>query len=160
MTSLCNIIADIKWRYGYNCLVCNMTLWLSNSFCELYLERIQDRRERYIIKYNRWMSDRWRWIMIDHITTYKGMCSRLIFSPFMNAMASQITSLTIVYPTVYSGAGQRTHQSSASLAFVRGTQSVNNAENVSIWWRHHATRLFIKVIKLRFISTFVLLNGM
>ena len=38
----------------------------------------------------------------------------------MGAMASQITSLTIVYSTVYSGADQREHQSSASLAFVRG----------------------------------------
>ena len=36
------------------------------------------------------------------------------------AMASQITSLTIVYSTVYSGAYQRKHQSSESLAFVRG----------------------------------------
>ena len=35
-------------------------------------------------------------------------------------MASQITSLTIVYPTVYSAADQRKHQNSASLAFVRG----------------------------------------
>ena len=38
----------------------------------------------------------------------------------MGAMASQITSLTIVYSTVYSDADQRKHQSSASLAFVRG----------------------------------------
>ena len=38
----------------------------------------------------------------------------------MGAMASQITSLTIVYSTVYSGADQRRHQSSASLAFMRG----------------------------------------
>ena len=38
----------------------------------------------------------------------------------MGMMASQITSLTIVYSTVYSGADQRKHQSSASLAFVRG----------------------------------------
>ena len=37
----------------------------------------------------------------------------------MGAM-SQITSLTIVYSTVYSGADQRKHQSSASLAYVRG----------------------------------------
>ena len=35
-------------------------------------------------------------------------------------MASQTTSLTIVYSTVYSGADQRKHQSSASLALVRG----------------------------------------
>ena len=38
----------------------------------------------------------------------------------MMAIASQITSLTIVYSAVYSGAHQRKHQSSASLAFVWG----------------------------------------
>ena len=38
----------------------------------------------------------------------------------MSGMASQITSLTIVYSTIYSGADQRKHQSSASLAFVGG----------------------------------------
>ena len=37
----------------------------------------------------------------------------------MSAMASQITSLTSVYSTVYSGADQRKYQNSASLAFVR-----------------------------------------
>ena len=65
----------------------------------------------------------------------------------MGAITSQITSLTIVYPTFYSGADQRNHQSSASLAFVRNSpgtgefpaQMVNNAENVPIWWRHHGT---------------------
>ena len=38
----------------------------------------------------------------------------------MSAMTSQITSLTIVCSVVYSGADQRKHQSSASLAFVSG----------------------------------------
>ena len=38
----------------------------------------------------------------------------------MSAIASQITSLTIVYSIVYSDADQRKHQSSASLAFVWG----------------------------------------
>ena len=37
----------------------------------------------------------------------------------MNGMASQITSLTIVYSTVYPGADQRKHQSPVSLTFVR-----------------------------------------
>ena len=60
-------------------------------------------------------------------------------------MASQITSLTIVYSTVYSGADKRKHLSSASLAFVRVTgefpaQMASNAENVSNWWRHHASQ--------------------
>ena len=52
---------------------------------------------------------------------YRG---RGVLSPYndviMSTMASQITSLTIVYSTVYSGADQRKYQSSASLAFVRG----------------------------------------
>ena len=38
----------------------------------------------------------------------------------MGTIASQITSLTIVYSTVYSGADQSKHQSSASLAFMWG----------------------------------------
>ena len=38
----------------------------------------------------------------------------------MGMMASQITSLTIVYSIDYSGVDQRKHQSSVSLAFVRG----------------------------------------
>ena len=38
----------------------------------------------------------------------------------MGTIASQITSLTVVYSTVYSGADQRKHQSSTSLAFVWG----------------------------------------
>ena len=38
----------------------------------------------------------------------------------MGSIASQITSLTIVYSSVYSAQDQRKHQSSASLAFVRG----------------------------------------
>ena len=63
----------------------------------------------------------------------------------MSAIASQITSLTIVYSTVYPGADQRKHQSSASLAFEGNSlmtdefpaQRASNAETVSIWWRHH-----------------------
>ena len=46
----------------------------------------------------------------------------------MGAIASQITSPTFIYSTVYSDADQRKHQSSASLAFVRGIHrgSVNS----------------------------------
>ena len=63
----------------------------------------------------------------------------------MTTMACQITSLTVVYSTVYSDADQSKHQSSASLTFVWGIhrdrwiplQRASYAENVSIWWRHH-----------------------
>ena len=41
-------------------------------------------------------------------------------SVIMGAIASQITSLTIVLLTVYLNTDQRKHQSSASLAFVQG----------------------------------------
>ena len=59
----------------------------------------------------------------------------------MVTMASQITSLTIVYSIIYAGTDQGKHQSSASLAFVRGIhrrpvnsphKSASYAENVSI----------------------------
>ena len=66
----------------------------------------------------------------------------------MTTMASQITSLTIVYLTVYS----RRRSKEISKLRVTGlcewnslgtgefpAQGVSNAENVSIWWRHHAT---------------------
>ena len=64
----------------------------------------------------------------------------------MSAMASQITSLTGVYSTVYSG---RDHKKTSKLRVnglcagnspVTGdfpAQTVNNAENAAIWWRHH-----------------------
>ena len=47
----------------------------------------------------------------------------------MGAMVYQITCLTIVYSTVYSGTDQGKHQSSASLAFVR--------EFTGDWWIPH-----------------------
>ena len=74
-----------------------------------------------------------------------------------------ITSLSIVYPIVCSGVDQRKHQSSASLAFVRGihrwppgefpAHRASNAENVSIWWHHHGIRkkLIVTMQKLRII---------
>ena len=43
----------------------------------------------------------------------------------MGIVASQITSLTIVYTTVYSGADQSKHQSCALLAFVWGIHRVS-----------------------------------
>ena len=64
----------------------------------------------------------------------------------MGEIVSQITSLTIIYSTVYLGPDQRKHQSPESLAFVKGNSPVTGelaaprvsyAENVSIWWRHH-----------------------
>ena len=66
----------------------------------------------------------------------------------MGVMASQITSLTIVYSTVYSGAVCRSKKTSklrvtglcagnSPVASEFLAQMASNAENVSIWLRHH-----------------------
>ena len=54
----------------------------------------------------------WHWLLWCFWDNYNDV--------IMSTMASQITSLTSVYSTVYSDTDQRNHQSSASLAFVRG----------------------------------------
>ena len=64
----------------------------------------------------------------------------------LSAMTSQITSLKIVYSTVCSDADQRNikaprHWLCDGNSPVTGefpAQKATNAENVSIWWRHHA----------------------
>ena len=86
-----------------------------------------------LLYWNSGFSREWRNGALPHIVVH--------FLPHYNDLimsTSQITSLTIVYSTFYSGVDQRKHQSSASLAFVRGihpAQRAGNAENVSIGWR-------------------------
>ena len=71
------------------------------------------------------MKQPWR-IWVNHMATNHNEAGANHVRDFhysdviMGAMASQITSLTIVYSTVYSGADQRKHRSSALMAFVRG----------------------------------------
>ena len=64
----------------------------------------------------------------------------------MGAMVSQVPSLASVYSTVYSDADQRKHQKLRVTGLCEGNSSVtgefpvqraSNAENVSVWWRHH-----------------------
>ena len=64
-------------------------------------------------------------------------CSNHYSDVIMGSIASQITSLTIVYSTVYSGADQRTHQSSASMAFVWGIHRwlVNSPHKGPVAWK-------------------------
>ena len=82
----------------------------------------------------------------------------------MGAVASQITSLAVVYSTIYSGADQRKHQSSASLTILRGIYRwpVNSLHNASIWWRHHVGLLdwypLILVKSVQFIWRLTTLN--
>ena len=64
----------------------------------------------------------------------------------MDTVASQITGLTIVYSTVYSDADKRKTSKLRVTGLCEGNspvtgefhaQGASNAENVSIWWRHH-----------------------
>ena len=64
----------------------------------------------------------------------------------MGTMAAQITSLATVDSAVYPGADQRKHQKLRVTGLCMGNspetgefpaQMASNAENVSIWWRHH-----------------------
>ena len=65
----------------------------------------------------------------------------------MGAISSQITSLTIVYSTFYSDADKKKNIKAPRHLLLCGeftgtgqfpAQMASNAENVSIWWRHHA----------------------
>ena len=65
----------------------------------------------------------------------------------MDTMASQITSFTIVYSTVYSGTDKENIKAPLHWPFCEGnspvtgefpTQKASKAENGSIWLRHHA----------------------
>ena len=85
----------------------------------------------------------------------------------MGAMVSQITSLTIVYSTVYSGTDERKHQSSASLAFVRGIHrgTVNSPHKWPVtrkmfpfWWRHHESERNCFCVELITLGMIYLLN--
>ena len=70
----------------------------------------------------------------------------------MGKMAYQITSLTIVYSTVYSGTSKKTSQLRvtglcAGNSPVTGefpAQMACNADSVSIWWRHHGRIAAVK----------------
>ena len=63
----------------------------------------------------------------------------------MRTIASQITSLTIVYSTIYSGRSKKTSKLRVTGLYVGNSpvtgefpaQRASNAENVSIWRRHH-----------------------
>ena len=56
---------------------------------------------------------------IQELTLLIPISERHYDDVIMTMLASQITSLTVVYSIGYSGVNQRKHQSSASLAFVR-----------------------------------------
>ena len=119
---------------------------VSGRFCQ-YLILISDRFRNISTTLIYWKNIKELNIKIydilQHLFSHLGFhCNDVI----MGTMVFQITSLMIVYSTIYSDADQRKHQS--SLAFVQGIQRwpVNSPHkwpvtqkmlNVSIWWHHH-----------------------
>ena len=101
-----------KWRPF--CLGLNMLIWIlldALNFSPLFISLMW-------IHYN--------WILIEHYGDV-----------IMDTIASQITSLAIVFSTVYLDIDQRKHQSSASLAFVWGIHRgpVNSPHKWPVMWK-------------------------
>ena len=118
-------------------------------------------------------SDKWQW---EHQNSINGLRwgvtqrGQHYGDVIMSMMASQIASLTIVYSSVYTGIDQRKHQSSTSMAFVRGIHRwpvnspykgpvtrkmfpfddaiMSNVESVSRSWYHHGANLCCQSIRL------------
>ena len=96
----------------------NELIFLHNLPCRLMCQ-VCLFAQSYILKYNSHPDSKYPQINIDQ--TLIALDRYIHYGDvLMGAIASQITSLTIVYSTVYSDADQRKHQSSASLAFVWG----------------------------------------
>ena len=87
------------------------------------------------------------WTFVWRIRVWLGPPHTHYNDVIMGAIASQITSLTIVYSTVYSDADQRKTSKLRITGLCVGdspgtgefpAQMASNAESISIWWRHHA----------------------
>ena len=81
----------------------------SSNVNHVQVDRGQQRHKIGWADVSSWRADLARKRLVSHYSNV-----------IMGAMAYRITSPTIVYSTVYSGANKRKHESSASLAFVRG----------------------------------------
>ena len=95
--------------------LCGENPSVSSGFCALGI--YSNLAQVYIYLENH-KSTRASMIMVWHPSGHSYVCLHYD-DVIMTMLASQITSLAVVYSIVYSGVNQRKHQSSASLAFVR-----------------------------------------
>ena len=107
---LCDIITHPSPYFKGTRLCCDL-LWLGNSRFNSYPSWVISLKLGAMLWFAPVVVQQHRWIRVN-----KSHYNDVI----MTAMASQITSLDIVYSTVYWGTDQRKHQRSTSLAFVRG----------------------------------------
>ena len=128
-----------EWLYHHKCLPCNYSIINNKTdhlacFCTSFH---QCTCNRYIPPKNRIRFWRYR--------SYLRMCYSVHYCDvIMGAIASQVTSLTNVYSTVYSDAKKTSKLSVTGLCAGNSpgagefpAEMASYAENVSIWWRHH-----------------------
>ena len=109
-----------KTDYPFNPVFSIFEIWYSGNLCLISQKTISINLKisQYTVNSN---STAWKNYMADKISKVLIITTVIHYNDvIMSAITSQITSLTIVYSTVYSDADQRKHQSSASLAFVAG----------------------------------------
>ena len=103
----------------------NQTLWLSKEGFGYLLNKQSNCL---------WLETPWR--SYDATMMHQTLCTHYN-DVIMDTMASQITSLTIVFLTVIQ---TQIKGNTKALRHIPGefpAQRTSNAENVSIWWRHH-----------------------
>ena len=102
------------------CDACDLTLTLRDVYL---IQRWKCKSSWFKISFTKFKIS---WFEISFTSAFKSSQETDVEKPLcyhysdfiMIPMASQITSLAIVYSTVYSGASQRKYQSAASLAFI------------------------------------------
>ena len=98
------------FRISFPCISWNITLFLRTSYAESKWKSRKNFQWPNSLLSTVWFG----------ITETESVPTEHNSDVMIGAMASQITSPTIVYSTIYLGADQRKHQSFASLSFVRG----------------------------------------
>ena len=89
--------------------------WFPLTMGQIFDASLDDSLNNLLNKHTRGRWITMLWLSLG-ILSMRWLCRFHYNDVIMSAMASQITSLTIVYSTFYSGADKRKHQSSASLA--------------------------------------------
>ena len=115
------------------------------QFKKLYMKMLCAQWGAFCSSFTMLSNNLTQWANMPHIIAIMDLRKSISWIHYSDviqgAIASEITSLTIVYSTVYSGAHQRKYQSSATLALCVGNspvtgefpaQRASNAENVII----------------------------
>ena len=129
-----HVILILKFSTVRFYVILNSAINMSHKVYQLHIST--DHFKDFVFRYENtkpcWPGGfvRWYYLLTHHVVIHSS-------DVIMSAMASRITSLTIVYSTVYSVTDQRKHQSSASLAFVRGIHRSGEQEKCTTNLRAH-----------------------